>query len=76
MGVDMIRIDIDPACCKGCNICIFVCRKAVFVKSKKRNKYGTVLPGASGEKNCVICGLCEKMCPDGAINIENVEEER
>ena len=70
-----MRISIDPACCKGCDICLAVCRKGVFVKSKKRNKYGTAMPEAGGEKNCVMCGLCEKMCPDGAINVEEESKE-
>lgn len=66
----MANITIDKACCKGCNICISVCPKKVFSKSKVRNNYGTAMPAASKPKNCILCRMCERMCPDGAINVE------
>ena len=40
----MAIIDIDKVCCKGCNICIEICPKGVFSKSRKRNRYGINLP--------------------------------
>ena len=66
----MANITIDKACCKGCNICISVCPKKVFSKSKVRNNYGTAMPAAIKPKNCILCRMCERMCPDGAINVE------
>lgn len=42
----MANIDIDKVCCKGCNICIEICPKGVFAKSRKRNSYGTGMPEA------------------------------
>ena len=66
----MAEITIDKACCKGCNICLSVCPKKIFVKSKKRNNYGTSMPDVKDPEKCVICRMCERMCPDGAINVE------
>lgn len=65
----MATITIDKTCCKGCDICISVCPKKVFVRSKNRNKYGTNMPEAANAKECVQCGMCERMCPDGAIDV-------
>ena len=52
----MAEITIDRMCCKGCDICIAICPRKIFVRSKKRNG--------------VVCRMCERMCPDGAINVE------
>lgn len=66
----MANVTIDKVCCKGCNICLSVCPKGIFVKSKKRNKYGTSMPDVNKPENCVVCRMCERLCPDGAIDVE------
>lgn len=66
----MAKITIDEACCKGCNICLTACPKNIFVKSRKRNKYGTSMPGIDHAEECVVCRMCERLCPDGAIDVE------
>ncbi len=65
----MANIDIDKVCCKGCNICVEICPKGVFAKSRKRNSYGTNMPEAVNEKECIVCRMCERLCPDGAIDV-------
>ncbi len=65
----MANIDIDKVCCKGCNICIEICPKAVFAKSRKRNSYGTNMPEAVNAEECIVCRMCERLCPDGAIDV-------
>jgi 2-oxoglutarate ferredoxin oxidoreductase subunit delta len=47
-----------------------MCPKQVFVSSPKRNSYGTTMPEAAKQKECIGCKLCEKLCPDAAINVE------
>ena len=66
----MAMITVDKACCKGCDICLTVCPKKIFIHSKKRNNYGTNMPDILGADNCILCRMCERLCPDGAINVE------
>ncbi len=71
----MAKIDIDKNCCKGCYICINVCPKQVFKPSKKRNRYGTNMPMVQAEEACITCRMCERMCPDGAINVVKTQSK-
>lgn len=66
----MANITIDEACCKGCNICLKACPKKIFIKSQKRNNYGTSMPSIDKPENCIVCRMCERLCPDGAIDVE------
>lgn len=70
----MAEITVDKKCCKGCNICLTACPKKIFVKSKKRNNYGTNMPDVKGPENCVQCRMCERLCPDGAIDVKGDRE--
>ncbi|MDD4366953.1 MAG: 4Fe-4S binding protein [Eubacteriales bacterium] len=72
----MADITIDKACCKGCVICLSICPKKIFVRSKKRNDYGTNMPEAVNRDACLFCGMCERLCPDGAISVRKTEEEK
>lgn len=67
----MTKVTIDMVLCKGCNICISHCPKKVFASSQKRSKYGTPMPEPANENECIACRICEKMCPDAAINVED-----
>lgn len=69
-GEVMAKITVDKARCKGCGICYTACPKKIFVKSRKRNDYGTSMPDTKGSDNCVVCRMCERLCPDGAIDVE------
>ncbi len=72
----MADITIDKACCKGCDICLSICPKKIFVHSKKRNDYGTNMPEAVNRETCLFCGMCERLCPDGAISVRRTEEDK
>lgn len=71
----MIKINIDASCCKGCRICLGVCKKELFKKGKKRNNYGTPLPHVPNPGECIGCRLCERLCPDGAIDVVTEQAE-
>lgn len=70
-----MKIEISKKFCKGCQICINACPKHVFSKSKIRNNYGTEMPEAARPEDCIACRICEKMCPDGCIDVEENEEK-
>jgi 2-oxoglutarate ferredoxin oxidoreductase subunit delta len=63
-------IKINSELCKGCDLCIESCPKNVYIKSSKENKKGVYLPCPKNEKDCNKCHLCELMCPDQAIIVE------
>ena len=53
---------IDSMLCKGCDICISVCPKDVYV------------PYPANQEACVKCGLCEISCPDQALYVDREVE--
>ena len=54
-------------------ICIDVCPTKALAASQEINSKGYILPVEKDMKRCKSCGLCEVMCPDFAIAIEEVE---
>lgn len=54
--------------CKGCNICVSVCPKGVFAKTRKT-------PDVAKPEACITCRLCEISCPDYAICVNKVESK-
>ncbi|KZX15055.1 4Fe-4S dicluster domain-containing protein [Methanobrevibacter curvatus] len=67
-------IKINPDLCKGCNICVESCPKKVYENSNIANKKGVQVPFPKNIENCVQCHLCELMCPDQAILVEEDDE--
>ncbi len=80
---------IDPAKCIGCNRCTEACLKAVpdeFNLDLKTRKcayiyYRQSIPSTYviDQENCLrltrgICGICEKICPAGAIDFNDREK--
>jgi len=68
-------IIVDPILCKGCDICIESCPKQIYAKSKEVNKKGVYLPYVENEEECKKCHLCELLCPDQAITVEEEEDD-
>ncbi|MEO2117892.1 MAG: ferredoxin family protein [Methanocaldococcus sp.] len=69
-----MKIEINENFCKGCDICIVVCPRGVFEKSKKLNKKGVYPPIPVNAEKCTRCNLCILQCPDQAISIEFSQE--
>ena len=70
------NIVIDPLCCKGCHLCIDQCPQAVLEESPKRNAKGYLMPMAVRIEDCIGCMLCEMICPDLALTVEESTDEK
>lgn len=63
------RWNVYPGLCKGCGLCIEKCPVRVIDWAKELGSAGTPLvkPEIDG---CIVCGICQTVCPDAAIHIE------
>ncbi len=57
------QVEINPAYCKACRLCIQVCPKNVLVQGADGKAV------AENPDDCIGCQLCEYHCPDFAITI-------
>jgi len=63
-------IILNDAWCKGCELCVDVCRTRVFAVSDEVNSKGYRRILIADLSLCTGCELCELMCPDIAITIK------
>ena len=70
------KIIIDHTVCKGCHLCIDQCPNNVLEVSKNRSTKGYLMPIAARTDDCIVCMLCEMICPDMAIIVEGIENEK
>lgn len=64
--VEQVKIYVDEAMCKGCNLCIEFCPKGALSSSDKMNKKAVFPPKVDVAK-CNVCGTCTLYCPDFAL---------
>jgi 2-oxoglutarate ferredoxin oxidoreductase subunit delta len=69
------RIRILKERCKGCSFCVEYCPRDVLEVSEEFNAKGYHPPRVKDEAACVHCGLCEMLCPEFAIYLNEEEEE-
>lgn len=65
------RIHVDVEICKGCGYCIEFCPQGILEFSNTINKQGYQYPVVKEgmEDMCVDCGMCERVCPELAIQV-------
>lgn len=65
------KITIPRDRCKGCGLCVYVCKKNVLAMTKKKtNKDGRFFAKRVKFKTCAGCANCAIICPDTLIKIE------
>ena len=69
------RVKVNEEYCKGCGYCIEFCPKKVFDRKPELNVKGVKLPVFARPHDCIDCGQCNLLCPDLAIQIEEVEAD-
>lgn len=60
-------VDVNATYCKGCEICVQVCPKDVFLMSDRQKAVPEQVEACTG------CMNCEIYCPDFAIDVQEVE---
>ncbi len=66
------KIFIDEEFCKGCDICIELCATDVFTISEQINSRGYYVPIPTLLEKCNGCKICELICPELAVILEQV----
>lgn len=59
--------------CKGCGFCIEFCPVDALEYSDKATEKGYTPPEMT--EGCVLCGKCERICPEFAIYLDEEDEE-
>ncbi|MBZ5498079.1 MAG: hypothetical protein LAP85_16895 [Acidobacteriia bacterium] len=59
-------IEVKKEWCKGCAICVDACQKKVLVMKG-------VYPEVVLIEECTLCGMCEVLCPDFAIAVNEAK---
>ena len=67
---------IDSDRCKGCGLCVNICPKNVLEISKQVNTKGYSPVYQARPEDCIFCSACCIMCPDVAITITEIAEEK
>lgn len=64
-----VEVYIDEKLCKGCYFCVEICPKKVLAKSDILSSRGYLIAKVEKPEECIVCRMCEKVCPDFAISV-------
>ncbi|PKK88162.1 MAG: hypothetical protein CVV64_20000 [Candidatus Wallbacteria bacterium HGW-Wallbacteria-1] len=67
-GKGVFEPRINKSWCKRCGICISVCPRGVLAFNDERQLF------VEKKDDCIGCLMCEKICPDFAIEIFREDE--
>ena len=71
-----IVIIIDRDLCKGCDICVQVCKPKGLELKDAPDKWEGAVVEMTNPDLCNFCRLCEVQCPDFAIRVVRKDEEK
>ncbi|MEF9864540.1 MAG: ferredoxin family protein [Christensenellaceae bacterium] len=67
----MTKLTIHEDTCKGCGLCITVCKKQLLAIDKSHlNAKGYHPIGISDPDACISCASCARICPDNALEVD------
>ncbi len=69
------RVSFSETRCKGCSFCVEFCPCDVLVLSDRINLKGYHLPDVVAPEACLACRLCERICPEFAVSVEELPPE-
>jgi len=61
---DVVTLQLDPAKCNGCKLCVEVCPHAVFAVESK-------VARIVDRDACMECGACARNCEPGALTVDS-----
>ncbi len=64
------KVFINDAWCKNCLICREFCPHGVFELEADSGRIYVAQP-----EKCISCGICQLLCPDFAITLEEKDNE-
>lgn len=62
-------IEVNELYCKGCELCVSACPKAVISLAMDRLTPKGYHPAALTAEGCTGCAICAVVCPDAAITV-------
>jgi 2-oxoglutarate ferredoxin oxidoreductase subunit delta len=73
-----IETKIDAQKCKGCGLCVGVCKQKYLelseIKEANEKGYSYARLKKDCEGKCKVCGFCYLICPDACIEIYRKKE--
>ena len=72
----MVEIHIDEKLCKGCYYCVEVCPNKVLGKSYRLSPKGYIIVKVKRPEDCITCRMCERICPDFAISVNETMNQK
>jgi 2-oxoglutarate ferredoxin oxidoreductase subunit delta len=67
------KVTIDKNRCKGCELCVHACPKAVLGMTKEINDKGYFYSSVVAQEKCIGCRFCAFTCPDVAIEVAQLD---